>query len=106
RSISIQSRTDDWQRCVATVNLGIQIKQHRILSFPGAAICTRTQRRQQCRCVGDSVPAGIHSGSPAPQRLQMRGKRSEKAIESCVTYMDTSSQSFSGERVTTISRLV
>src|SRR5437870_2587140 len=49
RSIAIQRRTDDWQRCVATVKLGKQIKQHRVLSFPGAATCTRANDANNCR---------------------------------------------------------
>src|SRR5438874_7859402 len=65
RSIAIQRRTDDWQRCVATVKLGKQIKQHRVLSFPGAATCTRANDANNCRW--GLGAEGTHSGSPVDE---------------------------------------
>src|SRR6516164_4580623 len=124
RSIAIQRRTDDGQRCIATVKLGIQIKQHRMLSFPGAALPrgpTTPTNPTMSFPLGTPCPQGFIAAGQLmkleryccfwvrpfpPQRPQNGGKRSEKAIESCVTYTDTFSQSFARERVTSISRLV
>lgn len=49
---------------------------------------------------------GRYFGISSLERGQNRGGRLRKAIKPCGTYRDTFPQSFTGERVTTISRLV